>query len=179
MDDAVKILDLEIKQRVVEGKTFYYVDLGRIRYITRIWINSLYFIEDLKNKLDEEYNETIGILKNAKIEKTLKGNYVIKKGTNNIFFILVLCGYRGSSHIKVVSEYSNLIRFDYYHSENGKLGISEGVVVETPQDNVKIEWQRDGRLYGEPDKGVSVIKVDGSVESIDNIDIEELKEIES
>jgi len=178
MDDAVKILDLEIEQRVVDGKAFYYVDLGRIRYITRIWINSLYFIEDLKNKLGE-YNETIGILKNAKIEKTLKGNYVIKKGTNNIFFILVLCGYRGSSHIKVVSEYVNLIRFDYYHSENGKLGISEGVVIETSHDNVKIEWQRDGRLYGEPDKGVSVIKVDASVESVDNIDIEELKEIES
>jgi hypothetical protein len=177
--NAVKIVELKVKVNQVEEKKFHYVDLGEERNSQRVWINSLYFEEELKNKLDEEYNETIGILKNARIEKTLKGNYVIKKGTNNIFFILVLCGYRGSSHIKVVSEYVNLIRFDYYHSENGKLGISEGVVIETSQDNVKIEWQRDGRLYGEPDKGVSVIKVDASVESVDNIDIEELKEIDN
>lgn len=173
--NAVKIVELKVKVNEVEGKRFYYVDLGEERNSQRVWINSLYFEEELKNKL--ESNETIGILKNAKIEKTLKGNYVIKKGTNNLFFILVKCGYRGSSYIEVLSEYSNLVKFSYYHSPRGNLGISDGAIIETSQDNVKIEWQRDGRLYGEPDKGVSVIKVDASVESVDNIDIEELKEI--
>jgi hypothetical protein len=176
--DAVKILELVVKVNEVEGKKFYYVDLGRERNIKRIWINSLYFEDELKNKLGK-YNEMIGVFKNAKVEKTSKGNLVIKKGTNNLFFILVECGYRGSSEIKVVSESINIINFSYYHSPNGNLGISDGVIVETKEDKVKIEWSRSGRLYGNPSKGISIIYNDSRIESVENIDLEEIKEIDS
>jgi hypothetical protein len=174
MSGAVKIIELEVKTNEVEGKRFYYFDLGGKRNIKRIWINSLYFEEELKNKLGK--NEIIGILKNARIEKTSKGNHVIKKGTNNIFFILAKCGYRGTSNINVLTEYTNLVSFEYYHSENGRLGISDGVVIETQKDYVKIEWYRTGRLYGEPDKGIAIVKIDGTIESLDLLN-EELEQI--
>jgi hypothetical protein len=176
--NAVKVLELEVKTNEVEGKKFYYVDLGERRNIKRIWINSLYFEEELKNKLGK-YNETIGIFKNARIEKTSKGNHVIKKGTNNLFFILVKCGYRGSSEIKVISESVNIVNFSQYHSPNGNLGISDGVIVETKEDKVKIEWSRSGRLYGNPSKGISIIHDDSRIESVEDIDSEEIKEIDS
>jgi len=176
--NAVKIVELKVKVNQVEEKKFHYVDLGEERNSQRVWINYLYFEEELKNKLSE-YNETIGILQNGRIEKTSRGNYVIKKGSNNLFFILVKCGYRGSSYIEVLSEYSNLVKFSYYHSPRGNLGISDGAIIETKEDKVKIEWNRRGRLYGNPSKGISIIHIDGQIESVDNIDIEELKEIDN
>jgi hypothetical protein len=174
--EPIKILELKINKKKVESKTFYYIDLGGDVLTKRIWINSLYFQEELKDKLGK-YKDTIGILKNAQITTTSKLNYVIRKGVNNLFFILVKCGYRGSSEIKVLSEYVNLINFSHYHSPRGNLGISDGVIVETQKDFVKIEWYRSGKLYGEPGKGIAIIRIDGSIESIDLLLNEELEQI--
>jgi hypothetical protein len=173
--EPVKILELKIQEKKVEGKTFYYTDLGRYN-VKRIWINQLYYLEELKQRLNK-YNETIGILQNSHLKETNKLNHVIKKGANNLFFVMVECGYRGSSEIKVISDNINLVNFSIYHSERGNLGISDGVIVETPLDYVKIEWFRSGRLYGQSDKGISIIKIDGDIESIDVVEEEEIDEI--
>jgi hypothetical protein len=173
--EPVKILELKIQEKKVEGKTFYFIDLGRDNFVKRIWINPWYY-EELKQGLNE-YKEMLGILKKSKIEKTSRGNHIIKRGENNIFIVMVECGYRGKSEIKVISESVNLVNFSYYHSPRGNLGVSDGVVVETKLDYVKIIWHRDGRLYGSPSKGISTIYSDGRIETIEDADVEEIEEI--
>jgi len=175
--DAVKIIDLKIKVNEVEGKKFYFMDLGNERNFQRVWINSFYFESELRGIMNE-YKEVLGVFRNARVEKTQKGNIIIRKGDRNLFFIMVKCGYRGSSSIKVLGNDNDVIQFDYYHSPRGNLGISSGVVVSTKRDSIKIEWKRSGRLYGSPSKGTSIIHIDGRIESIDNLVPEELEEIE-
>jgi hypothetical protein len=170
--EAIQILNLDIKQKESEGKVFYHIDLGGDILTKRIWVNPQYFEKELK-----PFRETIGILKNAYVQATTKLNHVIKKGTNNLFFILVRCGYRGSSEIRVISENKYLINFFHYHSPRGRLGISDGVIVETPLNYVKIEWFRNGRLYGEASHGISIIRLDGSIETISDISDKEIEEI--
>jgi len=178
MDD-VKVLNLKVKVNEVEGKKFYHFDIGGDeRHIKRIWINSLYYETELKKNLDE-YNETVGILKNAKVEKTNKGNYVIRKGNENLFFIMIRCGYRGTSRLEAIEiGKEKVVEFDYYHSPKGNLGISFGAIISTAENSVKVRWIRTGRLYGQPDKGTSVVHIDGRIESVSLVP-EELEEIES
>jgi hypothetical protein len=172
MSTAIELLELNIKQKEVENKNFYYIDLGGSYLTKRIWINPKYFEKELKLS-----KETIGILKNAQLETTSKLNHVIKIGENNLFFVLARCGYRGSSEIKVISNYINIVNFFYYHSPRGNLGISDGAIIETKEDKVKIKWYRSGRLYGEPDKGLSIINSNGKIDELIDLEPEEIDEI--
>jgi len=177
--ETIKVLNLKVKTNEIEGKKFYFVEVGSERNIKRIWINSLYYETELKKNLDE-YNETVGILKNAKLEKTIKGNYVIRKGNENLFFIMIRCGYRGTSRLESIGiEKEKVVEFDYFHSPKGNLGISLGAIISTAESSIKVRWIRTGRLYGAPSNGTSVIHVDGRIESVDNLVPEELEEIES
>jgi hypothetical protein len=78
-------------------------------------------------------------------------------------------------NINVLSEYK-LVSFLILSFPKGNLGISDGVIVETQKDFVKIEWYRTGRLYGEPGKGIAIVKIDGTIESLDLLN-EELEQI--
>jgi hypothetical protein len=172
---AVEILEINIQEKEAEGVKFYYVDISSSRANFRVWINPNYYKNELEGKLKNRY--MIGILRNARIEKTSKGSIVVKKGNNNIFFIRVKCGFRGDSEFKVLSSAVNVIEFGYKHSPNGSLGVSACGLVETAEDHIKLEWKRSGRLYGEPSKGISIIKVDGTIQKLDGIKTEEIKEI--
>ena len=169
--EAIKLMKFNVKEKVVDGKKFYFIEIeDKSSYKNIIWLNSKY-------RDEMNYNEVNGILTNASVFKTEKKNIVIRKGTNNIFFIFVKCGYRGGSDIKVLSEHSNVIEYCFNHSPRGNLGISTVAIVETPIDHVKIEWRRTGRLYGSPSKGISIVKVDGLIETIENINLKEIEEI--
>jgi hypothetical protein len=170
---AVEVLELRIDEKEAEGVKFYYTEIVSRRASFRVWINPSYYQNELKN-LKSKY--TLGVFKNARIEKTKRNNYVIKRGTHNVFFIRVKCGYLGNSKIKVISDSVNVVDFFYYHSPNGRLGVSACAMIETAED-VKIQWKRSGRLYGEPDKGISIVKVDGSVQSLNDVVEEEIDEI--
>jgi len=175
--ENLKIVELKVKKNVIEGKEYYYINLGSEDHFKKIWINSFYFENELRGIMNE-YKEVLGVFRNARIEKTEKGNLVIKKGSNNLFFVLVKCGYRGSSKIEVLSKNDNVVEFDFYHSPRGNLGISSGAIISTAENSVKVRWSRSGRLYGAPSNGTSVIHVDGRIESVD-LDLDEIQEIES
>ncbi|MFZ8804316.1 MAG: hypothetical protein ACO2PO_15205, partial [Candidatus Calescibacterium sp.] len=69
-------------------------------------------------------------------------------------------------------------KFWEYSSPRGSLGISEGVLVETSKETIKIKWERTGRLYGSAPKGITVLHIDGRVEELPIEDEELLKELE-
>lgn len=169
------ILEISVKEKEVEGKKFYCIEIEDTRSTHRVWINPSYFHDEIEGKQPKKY--FLGIFRNARIEKTQKGSLVIKKGNNNIFFVRIKCGYRGTSSFEVLSNASSVHKFNYRHSPNGALGVSEMGVIETPEKYVKIQWKRSGRLYGEPSRGVSLIKLDGTVEKLDNISDQEMEEI--
>jgi hypothetical protein len=171
---AVEILEVSVKVKESEGTKFYYIEVEDSRSAHRIWINPSYHKKELE-KLERKYFNSV--FRNSRVEKTSKGNLVIKQGSNNVFLVRVRCGYRGSSEFEVLSNVLSVHKFDFKHSPNGALGISEVGLIETPEDFVKIQWRRSGRLYGEPSKGISVIKIDGSIESINDIVEEEIDEI--
>jgi len=173
---TVEVFELEINEKETEQLKFYYTEITSRRASFRVWINPSYYKNELEGKL-KNGKYILGILRNARIEKTAKGNYVIKKGTNNLFFIRVKCGFRGSSKIEVLSRPISVVEFAYKHSPNGNLGVSACAMIETAEDFVKIQWKRSGRLYGAPDKGISIVRVNGSVESVDNLVEDEIKEI--
>jgi hypothetical protein len=173
---AVEILEIEVNEKEAEGVKFYYTEIVSSRASFKVWINPNYYKNELERNLKNS-KYTIGILKNARIEKTSKGSIVIKRGSNNVFFIKVKCGFRGDSEFKILSNVVNVIEFGYKHSPNGSLGVSACGLIETAEDYIKIEWKRSGRLYGQPSKGVSVIKIDGTIQKIDGIKSEEIQEI--
>ena len=173
---SVEVFELEINEKETEQLKFYYTEITSSRANFRVWINPSYYKNELEGKL-KNGKYILGILRNARIEKTAKGNYVIKKGTNNLFFIRVKCGFRGSSEIEVLSRPISVVEFAYKHSPNGNLGVSACAMIETKEDFIKIQWKRSGRLYGAPDKGISIIKMDGSVQSINDVVEEEIEEI--
>ena len=172
---AIEILELGIDEKEADGIKFYYTEIASSRASFRVWVNPSYYRNELEKNLKNKY--LLGVFRNARIEKTAKGNYVIKRGTNNIFFIRVKCGFRGSSQIEVLSNPINVVEFAYKHSPNGNLGVSACAMIETAEDFVKIQWKRSGRLYGAPDKGISIVRVNGSIESVDNLVEDEIKEI--
>lgn len=171
----MEILEIYIKEKEVENKKFYCIEIDDARSTHRVWVNPFYFHDEIEGKQLKKY--FLGVFRNARIEKTQKGTLVIKKGTNNIFFVRIKCGYRGTSTFEILSNALSVHKFYYRHSQNGSLGVSEMGIIETPEDYVKIQWKRTGRLYGEPSRGVSVIKLDGSVVKLDDISDEEIEEI--
>lgn len=171
----VELIEIDnIKVKEVEGRKFFCIEVDDCRSTFRVWINPFYYYEYLEGKVKKYF---LGVFRNARIEKTQKGTLVIKNGNNNIFFVRVKCGYRGTSSFEVLSSHLSVHKFYYKHSPNGSLGISEMGLIETAEDYVKIQWKRTGRLYGDPSRGVSIIKLDGSIVKLDDISDEEIEEI--
>jgi hypothetical protein len=167
----VEVLEIGIQEKEVEGKKFYHFDVSGSRGSFRVWINPRYYQENLDGK-----KYILGIFKNARVEKTQKGTLVIKKGQHNLFLVRVKCGFRGDSEFEALNSL-NVFKFYYKHSPNGALGVSECGLVETVDDFVKIQWKRSGRLYGNPSRGISIVKIDGTVQELNGVELEELNEI--
>jgi hypothetical protein len=173
------MIKLYLYEKEVDGKTFYYCEIGsedhgRPTYI--LWIN--------RRLLSEEHIETKRFpfpVKGARIEQGKSNRTLILKPdeNRNVFLFVKGCGYRGDSSVEVINcEDCRIYRFWEYSSPRGSLGVSEGALVETSKEVIKIRWARTGRLYGAPPKGIAVLHIDGRVEELPAEDEELLKELE-
>jgi hypothetical protein len=147
---------------------------GRISF--RLWVSGRLL------EKDEEGNYVITFPKrNAKIEKTEKGNLVLRPSDNTMVYnLLVRCGYRGSSKYEILSEHGDVFEYEIYHSPRGKLGISKGALVNTPNDKpLKYRWEITGRTYGRPDNGITIVMPNGEEKEFEEVPdgIESLNEL--
>ncbi len=166
-----------LRQKEVEGKRFYYFTLGRRDYfkpVYKVWVS------DKLIKRDESGDAYIEIpMRNCQIVEMK--NLVLKEGNYNMFIFEIECGYRGEAEIvEIKADDPELKYFKYviYESERGSTGISAGVIILTKAEKVKISWERNGRLYGEPASGTTILYIDGKTEEIEEIDEELLREID-
>jgi hypothetical protein len=161
---------IKLEKMIVEGKELYYFNLGSEDYfkpIYRIFVNKNLIKFDNNNA----YIEFPCI--NCEMIKKDNFNLVIKPGNKNAFTFEVEAGFRGTAEIKEIDAYQheyNSYPYEIYHSERGSTGISKGVIVITDSEKVKIRWHRDGRLYGKPSKGTTIIYLNGNTENADNIE---------
>lgn len=165
-----------------KGQKFYYQDFGsethgKISF--RLWVSSKLLTEDEKGKFFDIP------LKNAKIEKTPKGNFVLKQGDGVVYDVYVRSGYRGGSSFEILSPKEfELFKYKIYHSQLGSLGVSSGALVYIPKiEPLKYKWTRTGRLYGAPSQGITVITPEGEFKEFDMLPdgleaLEELKQLE-
>jgi hypothetical protein len=173
--EIVKLIELPILEKEIETESLILGEklkkekycLTHIKSLTGVlifWIDLKYY-DKLKESLkDKTYIE--GVFRNATFSRG-KAHGIIEEGNNNIFFVMIRCGYRGGSKIDVLSEHVKIIEYKYYHSKRCfNLGTSTIAIIETPKDYIKFKWQRDGHLYNEPSNGISTIKIDGTIETI-------------
>ena len=161
-------------QKTVEGKTFYYISVGRgfhYRPEYRVWVAK----DLLKEK--EGYFYIDLPLQGCDLRQGKK-DLVLRKGDLNLFYVLIECGYRGQSVIDaIITEEPQVFYFDHYESERGSLGISSGALILTKADRVKVRWHRSGRLYGKPAEGLTIFYLDGRKEEIEDESILELEDL--
>jgi hypothetical protein len=173
------MVELYLHQKEVDGKIFYYVEVGsethgRPTYI--LWIN--------RRLLTEETIETKWFpfpIRGARIEQGKSDRTLILKPdeNKNVFYYRKECGYRGRSYVEVYDcEDCKVYKFWKYSSPRGSLGVSEGVLVETSKEIVKVKWSRTGRLYGASPTGITVLHIDGREEEAPIESEELLKELE-
>lgn len=162
---------IKLEKIKIEGKEIYYFNIGSIDYfkpVYRVFVN--------KNliKFDNENNSYIELpMSNCEIIKKDNFNLILKPGNKNLFIFEVEAGFRGTAEIEEIDAYQNectIYKYEIYKSEKGSTGISKGVLIETDSEKVKIIWKRDGKLYGKPSKGVTILYINGNVEDIGNIE---------
>lgn len=165
-----------LQAKKINDKVFYYLELGNYRgYPDKIvWVNRKLVQHDEKGQ-----SFIIFPCPNSKIEKTEKGNYVLRESPGNITYLLYKeCGFRGSTKFSIPPDYF-YTEYDYYHSPAGNLGISRGLIISVPaSEKVIISWNRSGRLYGKPSKGVFILQ-EGKIQEIEGVSEKELEELEN
>lgn len=172
---------LPVKYKEAEDKKFFYLDVGSEthgRPSFRIWVSGRLVQREVKFNRDF-YFLTFPVL-NAGIVQTEKGTLVLRPMPDDsvVYNVLVPCGYRGGSSLKVVSpEKAQVYRYEEYESPLGNLGISQGGIVVAP-GSIKVQWERRGRLYGEAPRGVTTIYSEGREETVDLVeDVGDLDEL--
>jgi len=159
--------------KTVEGKTFYYVEIGRGSYYRvehRVWV-----FPEFLTKEEDRFYLTFPV-SNCDLKQGKK-DLVLRKGNLNLFYIFVECGFRGVSTVDeiITDDEPTIYYFNYFHSERGSTGISHGALILTKSDRVKVRWHRSGRLYGKPATGTNIFYLNGKQEEIeDESIIEEL-----
>jgi hypothetical protein len=109
-----------------------------------------------------------------------KDVYVLVPSTDTVtYYVYIKPGFRGMGLINSVSPpEARVIEYWDYESELGSLGRGTIAFIVVPKDvPIKIEWERTGRLYGSPSKGVTVYYPDGTVEELTRVDQSTLDEI--
>ena len=121
---------------------YYYIEFNVGRGYKKIWVNRKLISEkEGKPKLTTEW---------ITYRETEKGNIVLLPSENKNTTVVILygeCGYRGSSNLS--GTFKPILRGAYYHSPNGRLGISDLVLAQIKNGDI-IQLKRTGRLYGEP-----------------------------
>jgi len=173
------MVKLYLYEKEADGKVFYYVEIGaethgRPTYL--LWINRKLLSEELIEARRFIFPAKGARIEQGKSDRTL----ILKPDTNkNVFYYIKGCGYRGDSSLEVYDcEDCKVYKFWEYSSPRGSLGVSEGVLVETSSEAIKIKWSRTGRLYGAPPRGITILHIDGRVEELPVEDEELLKELE-
>jgi hypothetical protein len=158
-----------------DGKELYYFTAGKKDYfkpVYRIWVN------DKLVKRDENGNAYVEMpMRDCQIVEIKNNNLILKQGDKNLFMFEVECGYRGKAEILEIDAYGHDYKsyiYDIYKSERGSTGISVGIMILTTAEKVKIKWKRDGRLYGKARSGTTILYIDGKVEAIEDVDMQEL-----
>jgi hypothetical protein len=172
------MVKLRLQQREFEGKVFYYVEIGseahgKPTYL--LWIHKSLLSDELIEK-----KEFVFPVRGARLEQKSEDVLVLKPDeSKNVFYFMKQCGYRGSSKVEIVDgDDCKVYKFWIYRSPRGSLGVSEGVLVETSKDMIKVKWSRTGRLYGAPGKGITVLHIDGREEELPFDDESLLSELE-
>lgn len=155
---------------------FFYLDVGSEthgHFSFRLWVNRCFVMFDENEKPYIKF-PVIG----GKIFTTEKGSFVLRRNNSTVYNVFVPCGYRGGSGIKINQEHE---QFSYavYSSPQGSCGVSKGYLVNISDENPLVySWNRTGRLYGNPDFGITTIHPDGTKENLDYIkDIQDLEEL--
>jgi hypothetical protein len=166
-----------LEKRVVDGKEFYYLPLGerRDRFFI-VWVSRKFVQTDERGHLFIEFP-----VENCNIVRGKGRGLVLKSGDKNLYLIEIPCGYRGRGYIdKVVcdGDEPEVFEFVEYRSPRGNLGIDGGALILTKCDKVKVFWSRTGRLYGDPNKGITVLYLDGRKEELSCVDDEDLEMLE-
>jgi hypothetical protein len=169
---------LEVYERVVEGKKYYVANVGSEAHGRPSF--TLFVHESLVET--HEGSSFVRFPSMAEVKETEdKSVYVLIPSDNKItHYIFVMCGYRGTSTITLLSPSdAKIYKFLVYRSEMGSAGISEGALITVEKyQSVKIKWERTGRTYGEPHKGITIYHIDGSKEEIERVDEQTLKTVD-
>jgi len=163
-----------VGQKTAEGQTYYYCHIGaedhyRPTYI--MWVSKSLLKSDEQGRLFLEFpvhNCNIAV---GKKQSTL----ILKHGNLNLYHFVIECGYRGDSHIdEIITEepdQTQIFYFYEYASERGSLGVSQGALILSRANKIKIKWHRNGRLYGKPASGITVLYADGRKEEIEDEEV--------
>jgi hypothetical protein len=168
-----------IYYKEAEGKKFYYITVGSKEYLRpvyRVWVSPKFF--DLQNGYVNLPIQNVDIKEGKK-----SGNLILTEGDKTLYMVEIESGYRGHGYITEISTYGydhKIWKFPLYKSERGSTGIGEGALVLTSSPKVKVKWEKDGKLYGKPSSGITLLYADGREEEldIDDEDLELLKELE-
>lgn len=109
----------------------------------------------------------------AKIHVTERGTRVLKPSTDHVTYVVGKeCGYRGMSSFQVLMPMGvETFEFTVYHSPLGKTGVSRyALAVVSPPERIVFQWERSGRTYGMPYKGVTCITPDGEVQELGDLE---------
>lgn len=164
-----------VEKRETEEGAFWFFRLGERNQI--VWVSSRLI------KPAEGYHYIEFPCQGAALETTARGNMVLRPREG--FTTLIVgrnCGYRGSSSFKLLSPVVATLEFEIYHSPRGSLGVSSHTLVTARDEDlpVRFSWRRTGRLYGDPNCGISTIDAEGNRIDLDGIsepeDIAELAE---
>jgi hypothetical protein len=135
---------------------------GRPAY--RLWISPSFITKE------GEWEILEFPIRGAEIQKTEKGNYVLRKKEDSVVYNLyVRCGFRGSASFEILSDERETFPYTHYHSGCGALGVSEGALVNHPYTSLKYRWSKSGRLYGNAGIGIRIISPDGEIYDFEGV----------
>jgi hypothetical protein len=163
-----------------DGKKFYFVLVGSKEYLRpvyRIWMAPRFF--DINSGYATFPIRGVNIKEGKNSD-----NLILTEGNQTLYLIEIEPGYRGEGWINEIDTYgheSRIWKFPLYKSERGSTGIGKGALILTSSPKVKIGWGKNGRLYGKPSHGITLLYEDGREEELagmEDEDLELLKELE-
>jgi hypothetical protein len=169
-----------VSEKTAEGQTYYYCYIGSETHgkpTYTMWVSKSLLKADETGRLYLEFpihNCNIAV---GKKPSTL----ILKHGGLNLYRFVIECGYRGDSYIhESLTDGEDIQTFYFYEyaSQRGSLGVSQGVLCLTRANKIKIKWHRNGRLYGKPSSGISILYVDGRIEQLSDVEEEDLAELQ-
>jgi len=161
---------VELEKIEVAKKEIHYFYLGAADYYRPVY--RVFVHPDLITHADNHSFVKLPI-KDCEVVKKDSFNMILKPGKNTGFIFEIEAGYRGTAEIVEINTFGHeyeSYKYDIYNSERGSTGISAGAFIITPSDKIQVKWERNGRLYGKPAKGVSILYADGRIEQLDRVE---------